>query len=174
MITASILLGTVLLYGFSIFDGCDGEIARACYRDSAMGRRVDLVVDTLVNVLFVLCLGFGLGLVGEGIVTALLIIATEALLFLIPRSTTAEEPIPSSRYYDRYARMLTRSGALKISGRLVDFLAQITKRDVAWVGFIVLAALGAPALILHASLLVGVLAAGLSAIALIRRPKFAR
>ena len=170
----SILLGTVLLYGFSIFDGCDGEIARACYRDSAIGRRIDLIADTVVNILFVACLGFGLGLVREGIVTALLIIATEALLFLIPRSTSAQQPIPSSRYYDRYARMLARSGALKFSGRLVDILAQVTKRDVAWVGFIVLAALGAPALILHASLVVGVLAASLSAIALIRRPKSAR
>lgn len=167
---ASVLLGTILLYGFSILDGCDGEIARACYRDSAAGRRVDLIVDTLINLLFIICLGVGLGRMREGAITAALIIATEAMLFIMPRSVGAEQPIPSSRYYDRHERMLGRSGALKVSRRVVHVIAQLTKRDVAWVFFLLLAAIGAPAWILHSSLATALLAGTVSAVALIRGP----
>lgn len=165
----SVLIGAIALYGFSVLDGCDGEIARACYLDSAIGRRLDLISDTLVNVLFVICLGFGIGRFWEGIVTGLTMSASEAMLFLIGRQKNSPQTSGGSPLYERHERMLNRSGAFKINRRLVHLFAQLTKRDVAWLAFIVLAVVGAPALMLHASLLVGLIVASVAASALSRR-----
>jgi hypothetical protein len=170
---ASILIGTIVIYGFSVLDGCDGEIARACYLDSESGRRMDLFVDTLVNILFLVCLGLGLGRFWEGLAAALLIGASEGMLATIGSGNSAASPPTNSRYYARHAEMLGRSGAHRINPRLVHFFAQVTKRDVGWVAFIVLAAIGAPAFILHLSLGVGIIVAGVAALALIRRPAIA-
>jgi phosphatidylglycerophosphate synthase len=50
-----------LLFQFvSITDGCDGEIARLTFRQSALGARLDNVCDAVVIVAFFLCLPVGL------------------------------------------------------------------------------------------------------------------
>src|SRR5205823_10518429 len=54
------LAGTALFQLINILDGCDGEIARAKYLDSEKGRRLDAACDLVANLIFVLCLGFGL------------------------------------------------------------------------------------------------------------------
>ncbi len=176
----AILTGALLLCVFNILDGCDGEIARVKYLDSAAGRRLDLVVDTAVNILFLVCLGLGLARtevtvaaqsfwIREGLATGALIVATEAMLLLGRRGGGAGAGGPS-KLYDRHARMLGRSGALSISPKLVHFFVQVTKRDVAWLAFAFLAAIGAAQWILHLSFVVALLAASASALALSRRP----
>src|SRR5205085_8231991 len=47
----SLIFGGVLFHVASVFDGCDGEIARATHRTSAAGARLDTFVDVAGNLL---------------------------------------------------------------------------------------------------------------------------
>lgn len=172
-----LVLGTLLFYAFSILDGCDGEIARALYLDSTAGARLDFVCDTTANVLFVVALGLGLArttakplLLWEGMATGALIIASELML-----ATGAAEPdhVIAARHsglYERHARMLGHSGAFFFGERLVRFVMQMTKRDVAWLAFVAFAVLGLAPWILHVSCACAFVTTTLAAVALIRRP----
>lgn len=63
---ASGLMAGALLFQFaSILDGVDGEIARATFRSSAAGARLDSIVDMATNLLFVLGLVANLALAGR-------------------------------------------------------------------------------------------------------------
>ncbi len=53
-------LGAFLFEFASIFDGCDGEVARLTYRTSKFGGFVDMVGDAVIFVLFFVCLPVGL------------------------------------------------------------------------------------------------------------------
>ena len=164
---ASVVIGTLFFYAFSILDGCDGEIARALYLDSDFGARLDFLFDTIANVLFVLSLGIGLGLRWEGIATGVLIIASELML------ATGKDEVMNARHsgiYARHARMLGRSGVLIFGERIVHFVVQATKRDVACFAFVLLAAVGAASWIVHLSLATALVTSTLAALAIIRRP----
>lgn len=161
------VIGTLFFYAFSILDGCDGEIARALYLDSDAGARLDFLFDTIANVLFVIALGVGLRLFWEGIATAVLILAGELML------ATGDDAVIIARHsgmYERHARMLGHSGVLIFGERTVQFVVQATKRDVAWLAFVVLAMLGAGNWILHLSFAISLVTATLAALAIIRRP----
>jgi CDP-L-myo-inositol myo-inositolphosphotransferase len=54
------LLGAFLFEFASIFDGCDGEVARLTFRTSKLGGFLDMVGDAVIFVLFFLCLPIGL------------------------------------------------------------------------------------------------------------------
>jgi CDP-L-myo-inositol myo-inositolphosphotransferase len=54
------LLGAFLFEFASIFDGCDGEIARLTFRTSKLGGFLDMVGDAVIFVMFFLCLPIGL------------------------------------------------------------------------------------------------------------------
>ena len=54
------VLGAFLFEFASIFDGCDGEVARLTYRTSKFGGFVDMVGDAVIFVLFFACLPVGL------------------------------------------------------------------------------------------------------------------
>jgi len=54
------VLGAFLFEFASIFDGCDGEVARLTYRTSKFGGFVDMVGDAVIFVLFFVCLPVGL------------------------------------------------------------------------------------------------------------------
>ena len=47
-----LLLGAVMFQAASVFDGVDGEIARATFRATPLGASVDSLVDAAVNILF--------------------------------------------------------------------------------------------------------------------------
>ncbi|HMG06707.1 MAG TPA: CDP-alcohol phosphatidyltransferase family protein [Chthoniobacterales bacterium] len=158
----SFLWGLVLFQVFSIFDGCDGEIARAKFLDSERGRKLDDLFDILSNVLLAIGLGFGLSrqanLAGhsglfyavEGLVTAALISANE--FWLATRKPRADEEISESlgsTLYPRHREMVERSGMLVFGEKFASWLIQLTKRDVAMLFFVFLAAVGLPSLILH-------------------------
>src|SRR4051812_23627444 len=44
--------GGILFHAASVFDGVDGEVARATYRSSARGAFLDTIVDMMTNFLF--------------------------------------------------------------------------------------------------------------------------
>lgn len=50
--SAGLLLGALLFQAASMFDGVDGEIARATFRTSPLGASLDSLVDAATNILF--------------------------------------------------------------------------------------------------------------------------
>jgi len=169
----SFLWGLVLFQVFSVLDGCDGEIARAKFLESEGGRRLDDLFDILSNILLVAGLGFGLSrqanlaghsswfYVVEGLAAAALICANEA--YLVVRKPGLEEGMPEplgGAIYPRHRKLVARSGMLLLGENFASWLIQLTKRDVAMLLFVFLAAIGQPALILH--LLFGVTAISLA------------
>ncbi|MEY2496800.1 MAG: hypothetical protein QOD12_356 [Verrucomicrobiota bacterium] len=161
--------GLVLYQIFSVLDGCDGEIARAKFLESERGRRLDDLCDIASNVLLVLGLGFGLSnfhghawfYVVEGILAALLIGANE---FLLARQKLGENAAASlgGALYPRHRELVERSGILRLGERSTYWLIQLTKRDVAVLGFVFLAAVGLPSLILHLLFAVAAISLGLA------------
>jgi hypothetical protein len=158
----SFLWGLVLFQVFSILDGCDGELARAKFLESERGRQLDDLFDILSNILLVVGLGFGLGrstnfggravwlYLGEGLVTAALIGVNE--FYLATRSPAAGEGKAESLggvLYPRHREMVERSGMLFFGEKFASWLIQLTKRDVAMLFFVLLAAVGHSEWILH-------------------------
>jgi CDP-alcohol phosphatidyltransferase len=169
----SFLWGLVLFQVFSVLDGCDGELARAKFLESDRGRRLDDLFDVLSNILLVVGLGFGLSrqmtLAGhsgwfyliEGGAAAALIGLNE--FYLAKRSPRVDELKSESlreTLYPRHRELVERSGLLLLGEKAASWLIQLTKRDVAVLFFVFLAAIGQPAWILH--LLFGVTAVSLA------------
>jgi hypothetical protein len=169
----SFLWGLALFQVFSVLDGCDGEIARAKFLESESGRRLDDFFDILSNILLAVGLGFGLfrqasvaGHSGwfyaiEGLTAAALIGANE--FYLTTRKPGADDGKTESlggALYPRHRELVERSGLLFFGEKFAFWLIQLTKRDVALVFFVFLAAVGQSVWILH--LLLGVTAASLA------------
>lgn len=161
----SFFWGLALFQVFSVLDGCDGEIARAKFLESASGRRLDYLCDVFSNILLAIGLGFGLSrranltghsgwfYLSEGLIAAALIGLNE---FLLARRKPAENAAVSlgGTLYQRHRELVERSGMLLFGTRFASWLIQLTKRDVAILFFVLLAAVGLPALILHLLLVV--------------------
>ena len=148
------LVGTAVFQLLNILDGCDGEIARAKYLDSERGRRLDAFCDFLANLFFVLCLG--IGLFRQPLVSANMrwVYLLETLItffimaggfgrFLAPLLAADTERAVSRRQEDFKL-------AERFFGRaLTNFIHQITKRDVIYFAFLLLAIVGRASWILH-------------------------
>lgn len=165
----SFVWGLILFQIFSILDGCDGEIARAKFMESERGQRLDDLFDVLSNILLVLGLGFGLGrahprfgslFIAEGIAATLLIGLNEWQLSRTPASETNADSLGGA-LYPRHRELVARSGILAFGEKFASLLIQLTKRDVAVLFFLFLAAVGLPSVILH--LLLAVTAVTLAA-----------
>jgi hypothetical protein len=160
----SFVWGLVLFQIFSILDGCDGEIARAKFMESERGRKLDALFDVLSNILLVLGLGFGLRqahphfgwfYLAEGIVAGALIAVNEWYLTTRKAAPVDEATADSlGVLYPRHRDLVERSGLLKFGEKFASLVIQLTKRDVAVLFFLFLAAIGLPSLILHLLLVV--------------------
>src|SRR6266404_4547317 len=169
----SFLWGLVLFQIFSVLDGCDGEIARAKFMESERGRQLDNLCDILSNVLLVLGLGFGLRqahpsfgwfFLAEGMVAAVLISSNE--WYLATRKPApaddAKADLLGGALYPRHRDLVQHSGLLKFGEKFTSLVVQLTKRDLAVLFFVVLAAIGLPSLILHLLFLVTAVTLALS------------
>lgn len=158
----SFLWGLVLFHVYSVLDGCDGEIARAKFLESESGRRLDYSLDLLGNILLAIGLGFGLSrqanlagqsswfFLSEGLIVAALIGVNEFHL-TTRKPVMNDEELESlgGALYPRHRELVERSGMLLFGGKFAFWLIQLTKRDVAMLFFVFLAAIGQPAWILH-------------------------
>jgi phosphatidylglycerophosphate synthase len=54
------ILGSLLFLLSTITDGCDGEIARLTFRESAFGAKLDLIMDNVVHLFLFPCIALGL------------------------------------------------------------------------------------------------------------------
>lgn len=158
----SFLSGLLLFQVFSVLDGCDGEVARAKFLESERGRRLDGLCDILSNILLVAGLGFGLFHQAhqprsfgwfyfvEGLLAAALIGLNEFLLARRkPDDRVAQLPALGETLYPRHRALVERSGLLRLGETFAYWVMQLTKRDVAMLFFVFLAAIGQPAWILH-------------------------
>ncbi len=168
-------LGAILFQLHSALDGCDGEIARVKYQESASGRKLDQVCDRSATLIYAVCLGIGLshqpgitdgmrwfyGL--EGMLAATLIGVSETLLTRTPMD---QDPslFENDDRYPQYVRanrqsfnqgdqlklwMIKNSGMLFAGERATSVFAEATKRDVFNFGFMILALCGRASWILH-------------------------
>ncbi len=154
------VIGAALFQVYSILDGCDGEIARSKYLESDTGRRFDTLCDIFGSLLFAIGLGLGLyqlhrfgphnwPYLGEGIFCALMIAANEWLLRNPKIEADFAPNALTNTLYVRHRAMIQHSGLLFLGEKLVWWLFQLTKRDVAILLFLVLAIAGRPQWILH-------------------------
>ena len=150
------LVGAGLFHVYNILDGCDGELARAKYLDSEKGRRLDAFCDFIANLLFILCLAIGLSrqphlangvravYLCEGLL-ACLIEGGRLLRYareLLERDTT--------RVVSRRQEEIVLDSSRRFFGKaLTGLLFQMTRRDVAFFTFFLLALAGVPSWILH-------------------------
>src|SRR5262249_19453849 len=152
------VVGAAIFQLFSILDGCDGEIARAKYLDSARGAAIDNACDQLGNILFLTSLGIGLyrqhadasgqRYLLEGIVCASVINLHKLALWRWQDHRLGNRVhIPSA--YARHRGMLEHSGIGVIGEKRVAWVVKMTKRDVSIVVFLLLAIAGLPQWIIH-------------------------
>jgi hypothetical protein len=145
----SVVIGAAIFQLYSILDGCDGEIARAKGLESKFGERLDYFCDFLASILFILALGFGLDRSVEGIVCASLVAANELFLRIGQRgAVSATSTASNTAYYPRHREMIERSGLASL-GRPIWWIAQLTKRDVVTLLFLLLALVDLAPWILH-------------------------
>jgi hypothetical protein len=105
--------------------------------------------------------------------TAILIVTSEGIVFA--RRTRGEaNPLPSARWngalYQRHHEFFGRSGILFLGEGVAWWLIQLTKRDMAMVGFLLLAIAAWPAGILHLQFIVAGIASALAGNAFLRQP----
>jgi phosphatidylglycerophosphate synthase len=150
------VVGTALYQVHSILDGCDGEIARAKYLDSEKGPGFDALGDLIALLLF--SLGVGVGLfraadaasfsrwvfLGEGVLCFLLIASR-----LGPHAFDLLRRGPAAVTSSEHDESLRQSGGRVFGARLTSLAFELTKRDVVFLAFLVLAALGLAQGILH-------------------------
>ena len=126
------IAGALLFHAASVFDGVDGEVARATFRSSNTGASLDSAVDVATNILFFVGCTINLALAGNANAALLglwgLGAFTLGLIEIGRRTLAAHEPLGFDllkQYYEgRFAGRLASLIVLvltKISGR--DFFA---------------------------------------------------
>lgn len=151
-----IVAGTFFFQIYSMIDGCDGEMARATYRESERGGRIDDFLDMLGSLLFVIGLGLGLFrsrsfliYLLEGILCAAVILVNEWSLRRLTINVQPESQKLAESLYPRHQRLFANVNAVGASQDFFWWIIQFTKRDVAILVFLVLALLGQAQWILH-------------------------
>lgn len=125
------VLGVLLMQFASIFDGCDGEVARLKYMSSKLGAWLDTVLDDISTPVFAVASGYGTGKALGGLAGDVLLgLSIVAVVLSIPG------------YWKTYQRLLlhgtTDSGRVSFSETpnpsplrrfLVNYLKPFAKRD---------------------------------------------
>lgn len=158
--------GALLFQAASIFDGVDGEIARATFRSSRVGAALDSMVDAATNLAFLLGVALNLHWQGSHLSAQVGLSGLAMLLVglaLIGRaSAKSHAPFSFDVVKEHYR---ARSGAA--FAPLVRGLTALTSRDFFALGFALLIASGmaSQALALFALIAAGWLAAVIFALA---------
>jgi phosphatidylglycerophosphate synthase len=98
---AAYVPGALLVWLHSVLDGCDGELARVRFQESAFGSDLDFWGDNLVHLALFSCLGLGFWMTGNGVHTLVLaavadlgVIASASAAWQHRRRRRAASPIP--------------------------------------------------------------------------------
>ncbi len=145
---AGLLAGGLLFHAASVFDGVDGEIARATFRSSHAGAVLDSAVDVGTNLLFIIGVTLNLGersdlaflLAGWGF--ALFVVGLAAIAW---RASRAAGPFSLDMVKHFYRR--------RFSGRLLPWLIEaltiVSSRDFFALLFAMLILAGLPMAVLY-------------------------
>lgn len=146
---AGLVAGAVLFQCASIFDGVDGEMARATFRSSDAGARLDSLVDGWTNLAFFACMAVNVALAGRPFAAAAglagMVMLATGLFFLGRRAKALGQPVN----FDGVKVHLRQRG-----GRLADWLIWLTMRDfiAAAAVVVVIAGFAAHALMVFAAI----------------------
>src|SRR5216684_670849 len=150
------VVGAALFQVHSILDGCDGEIARAKYLDSEKGPGLDAFGDLISLLLFSLGLGVGLSrAAGTTALSRWVFLSEGVLCFILLASRLGPHAVdllrrgPAAVASSEHDESLRHSGGRVFGARLTSLAFELTKRDVVFLSFLVLAALGSAQWILH-------------------------
>jgi phosphatidylglycerophosphate synthase len=141
-----LIAGALLFQAASVFDGVDGEVARATFRSSAAGARLDTAIDTMTTLLFVVGLTMNLGSSGHEHVYALA--GWGLALFLVGLGLIAWH---SAGLLDfrRIKRHYQGRFAGAVVPRLIAFATLVTSRDFFTLLFAVLTVAGYPLTVVY-------------------------
>ena len=150
------VVGAGLFHIHSVLDGCDGEIARVKYLDSEKGPGLDALGDLIALLLFSLGLGFGLFRAGNDNGLPPWIFLTEGFLSFLfiaarlgPHTFDLLHRGPAAVASSAHDESLRNSGGRIFGERVTSLVFELTKRDVVYLMFLVLAVLGLMQWILH-------------------------
>jgi CDP-L-myo-inositol myo-inositolphosphotransferase len=121
-----LVAGALLFQAASIFDGVDGEIARATYRTSDRGATLDSVIDAFTNLAFITGLTINMarsGQVWSAAAGGIALVTLAAGLLLIGRHVDAMGEPMNFDVIKRHFRSGSRSS------RLMECLIHLTMRD---------------------------------------------
>jgi phosphatidylglycerophosphate synthase len=121
-----LVAGALLFQAASIFDGVDGEIARATYRTSDRGATLDSVIDAFTNLAFVTGLTINMARSGDvwsAIAGGIALVTLAAGLLLIGRQADAMGEPMNFDVIKRHFRSSSRTS------RLMECLIHLTMRD---------------------------------------------
>ena len=124
-----LIAGAVLFQAASIFDGVDGEMARATYRTSEQGATLDSIIDACTNLAFVTGVTVNVGLSGDtygafaGVIA--LVTLTSGLLLIGRRADAIGEPtnfdVIKRHFREKERRSLLMESLIHLTMR--DFFA---------------------------------------------------
>jgi|GEM_PF-4814590 len=150
MALGNFIIGAILMQFASIFDGCDGEVARLKYKSSTLGAWLDTILDDVSTPLYILGTGYGLKQTlqppyGE----TFFALALASVILTLPG------------YYVSYSRLIATGSAdagrvswsatpnpSKFRRFLTEYLQPLTKRDGYLFIFMLAALVGLPWLII--------------------------
>lgn len=147
-----LIAGAMLFQAASIFDGVDGEVARATFRTTPQGAKMDSLVDAATNLSFLLGVAVNLHMQGRGFsaslgYTGLVLLAIG--LFLIGRAAArSNAPFSFDLVKDHYRAKGAGKGPGGQPSRVMQWLTFLTSRDFFALVFAVLIAMGLAALVL--------------------------
>jgi CDP-L-myo-inositol myo-inositolphosphotransferase len=147
--TAGLIAGGLLFQAASIFDGVDGEIARATFRSSESGAMMDNVVDIATNLLFVL--GVTVNLAASGDRLAPMLTAWGFALFLLGLAAVAWRASRSGSAFgfDVVKNHYRRRFPGHLVGLTIRFFIIVTSRDFFALLFALLILAGLPMGVLY-------------------------
>jgi phosphatidylglycerophosphate synthase len=160
--SALMIWGFFLAHLQSILDGCDGELARVRFQQSAMGEWLDTLVDDGLNIAIFAALGFGFYratgenlLLAAGLIASLMHIAYDVVaLTEIRRQGEGGELLKVRWQLTGSDSMKTRLGQGRTN--LTTIFYSMGRRDFFILAFLVYALLGLGQLaLLHALLIAG-------------------
>lgn len=151
-----LVAGAALFQIHSILDGCDGEIARAKYLDSEKGPGLDALADLISLLFFSLGLGIGLYRAPSGhLLPSPIFLIEGSLAFVFIAARLGPHTIdllcrgPAAVASSEHDKALRASGGRLFGARVTSLTFELTKRDVVFLTFLILAALGLAQWILH-------------------------
>jgi CDP-L-myo-inositol myo-inositolphosphotransferase len=139
-----LVLGALLFQGASIFDGVDGEIARATFRTSRAGAALDSAIDAATN--FAAMLGMAINLSLRGQHDALVLVAWGLVLLLAGWAMIARRSLreTGSISFDGVKHRYRGRLATPFAARLMALATLGTSRDFCALVYLFLVLAGIP------------------------------